>query len=349
MRMTTSTSSSASASRSAAKNCRAQRRRQRVAGLRPVQRQRAHPVGGVDQQHGSVVAAHRIGARTLAMDRMCRNITELRGLEPAGDPRGDRGRCRGSTSARSAASPSPMRRWPRYRCAPRRSRSPPSPSGAERELPARRQPPKTVPPLRRPEVRARLAAGAAAPGDRGRRLTQPALKEWSAAVHALLDGRQTVLLRKGEIDEKRFEVGGVAVPAVPDGRPQSCRAGPSRAPRTLGARRSGQHRRRRSWLRATARVVAAVEVNCRRSWMRLRRLHIWTAESVRADRLDFRPRHRLTVLVVQASPLVEPVRLARTPEYGGLQELGSAAGRTRPGRPRCTTTSALQEIAGARA
>ncbi|MBP2994464.1 DUF1802 family protein, partial [Mycobacterium tuberculosis] len=24
----------------------------------------------------------------------------------------------------------------------------------------------------------------------------PALKEWSAAVHALLDGRQTVLLRK---------------------------------------------------------------------------------------------------------------------------------------------------------
>ncbi len=31
----------------------------------------------------------------------------------------------------------------------------------------------------------------------------PALKEWSAAVHALLDGRQTVLLRKGGIGEKR--------------------------------------------------------------------------------------------------------------------------------------------------
>ena len=34
----------------------------------------------------------------------------------------------------------------------------------------------------------------------------PALKEWSAAVHALLDGRQSVLLRKGGIGEKRFEV-----------------------------------------------------------------------------------------------------------------------------------------------
>jgi hypothetical protein len=45
--------------------------------------------------------------------------------------------------------------------------------------------------------------------------------------------------------------------------------------------------------------------------------HIWTAESVRADRLDFRPRHRLTVLVVQARPLIEPVRLPREPAYAG--------------------------------
>jgi hypothetical protein len=46
-------------------------------------------------------------------------------------------------------------------------------------------------------------------------------------------------------------------------------------------------------------------------------LHIWTAESVRADRLDFRPRHQLAVLVVSALPLAEPVRLPRTPDYAG--------------------------------
>jgi hypothetical protein len=46
-------------------------------------------------------------------------------------------------------------------------------------------------------------------------------------------------------------------------------------------------------------------------------LHIWTAESVRADRLDFRPKHRLTVLVVQVSPLAGPERLPRMPEYAG--------------------------------
>ena len=41
-------------------------------------------------------------------------------------------------------------------------------------------------------------------GPMTRAATMPALKEWSAAVHALLDGRQWVLLRKGGIGEKRF-------------------------------------------------------------------------------------------------------------------------------------------------
>ncbi|WP_231109872.1 DUF1802 family protein, partial [Mycobacterium avium] len=48
-------------------------------------------------------------------------------------------------------------------------------------------------------------------------------------------------------------------------------------------------------------------------------LHIWTAESVRADRLDFRPKHKLAVLVVSVTPLAEPVRLARTPDYAGCK------------------------------
>ena len=80
-------------------------------------------------------------------------------------------------------------------------------------------------------------------------------------------------------------------------------------------------------LRAGAKVVAAVEVNRPEGLDEIAALHIWTAESVRADRLDFRPRHRLTVLVVQVSPLAEPVRLRRTPEYAGLHELGAAAGQ----------------------
>src|SRR6185295_17071746 len=72
-------------------------------------------------------------------------------------------------------------------------------------------------------------------------------------------------------------------------------------------------------IRAGAKVVAAVEVNRPEGLDKIASMHIWTAESVRADRLDFRPRHRLTVLVVQASPLVEPLRLPRAPEYAGCK------------------------------
>jgi hypothetical protein len=88
------------------------------------------------------------------MDRMCRNITELRGLEPAA-----------TREEIEAAAAQYIRKVSGI--------TKPSPALAESmrtaslevaaiterllsELPARRQPPKTVPPLRRPEVRARL-------------------------------------------------------------------------------------------------------------------------------------------------------------------------------------------------
>jgi hypothetical protein len=87
---------------------------------------------------------------------MCRNITELRGLEPA------------ATAEEIAAA---ARQYVRKVSGITR----PSPANAEAfesavaevtatttsllaALPARRQPPKTVPPLRRPTVAARLAA-----------------------------------------------------------------------------------------------------------------------------------------------------------------------------------------------
>jgi len=87
---------------------------------------------------------------------MCRNITELRGLEPA------------ATDEEVTAA---ARQYVRKVSGITR----PSEANAEifevavaevaaittrllAQLPARRQPPKTIPPLRRPEVRARLAA-----------------------------------------------------------------------------------------------------------------------------------------------------------------------------------------------
>jgi hypothetical protein len=147
-------------------------------------------------------------------------------------------------------------------------------------------------------------------------VTAPALKEWSAAVHALLDGRQTVLLRKGGIHEKRFEVSArdfLLFPTV--AHSHAARVRPEH--RELLAASVGDSTDDHVVLRAAAKVVAAVAVNRPDGLAGIEDLHIWTAESVRTDRVDFRPRHRLTVLVVQARPLVDPIRLARTADYAG--------------------------------
>lgn len=149
-----------------------------------------------------------------------------------------------------------------------------------------------------------------------RTLTQPALKEWSAAIHALLDGRQTVLLRKGGIGEKRFEVAAsrfLLFPTVAHSHAERVRP----EHRDLLGPAADDSSEDAVLLRAGARVLAAVEVHRPENLDAIAAHHIWTAESVRADRLDFRPRHRLAALVVSVAPLAEPVLLPRTPDFRG--------------------------------
>ncbi|OBK14817.1 DUF1802 family protein [Mycobacterium asiaticum] len=145
---------------------------------------------------------------------------------------------------------------------------------------------------------------------------RPALKEWSAAVHALLDGRQTILLRKGGIGEKRFEVAArefLLFPTTAHSHAQRVRPEHRDLLEPAADDSTDEH----IVVRAAAKVVAALPVNQPDGLERIEDLHIWTAESVRADRLDFRPKHKLAVLVVAAAPLTEPVRLSRTPDYAG--------------------------------
>ncbi|MGK2881557.1 MAG: DUF1802 family protein [Mycobacterium sp.] len=149
-------------------------------------------------------------------------------------------------------------------------------------------------------------------------MTTLALKEWSAAVHAALDGRQTVLLRKGGIHEKRFEVAArtfALFPTVAHSHAERVRPehhdllGPSAADSTDD----------QIVVRAVARVVDSIDVQRPDALPEIADLHIWTDESVRCDRVDFRPKHRLTVLVLAAEELPEPVLLHRVPEFSGCK------------------------------
>ena len=148
--------------------------------------------------------------------------------------------------------------------------------------------------------------------------TMPALKEWSAVVHALLDGRQRVLLRKGGIGEKRFELAArefLLFPTVAHSHAERVRP----EHRDLLEAAAADSTDDRLVVRAAAKVAAALPVNRPEGLSAIEDLHIWTDESVRADRLDFRPKHKLAVLVVSVIPLAEPVTIARVPEYGGCK------------------------------
>ncbi|MDV3125185.1 DUF1802 family protein [Mycobacterium sp. 21AC1] len=175
-------------------------------------------------------------------------------------------------------------------------------------------------------------------------MTVTALKEWSAAVHALLDGRQTVLLRKGGIHEKRFEVNAsrfLLFPTVAHSHAERVRP----EHRDLLDAAVADSTEDALVLRAGATVIAAVEVGRPEAIDELAPLHIWTAESVRTDRLDFRPRHRLTVLVVQVSPM-PPIRLPRAPEYGGCKSWVDLPVQARQWGDPVHDEATLNEIAG---
>lgn len=146
-----------------------------------------------------------------------------------------------------------------------------------------------------------------------------ALKEWGAVVHALLQGRQQVLLRKGGIHEKRFEhaLGDefVVMPTV--AHSHAARVRPEHMdllePGAADVRDDG------FTVRCGLRLVDAVAVANPSALPDLRDLHIWTDASIQADRVEFRPRHALHVLVVQAFALPETVDVPRLDAYGGCR------------------------------
>lgn len=103
-----------------------------------------------------------VNATPRMLRRMCRNITELRGLEPAATP-----------AEIEAASRQYVRKVSGIRLPNEKVHDAFEQAVAEvaaatarllEVLPERRQPPTTIPPLRRPEVRARIAARAVRAG-----------------------------------------------------------------------------------------------------------------------------------------------------------------------------------------
>ncbi|MDP8929336.1 MAG: DUF1802 family protein, partial [Actinomycetota bacterium] len=136
-------------------------------------------------------------------------------------------------------------------------------------------------------------------------------------VHALLDGRQTLLLRKGGIHERSFAVRGahfVLFPTVEHSHRRRVR--PEHA--DLLARGAADLADGRLVLRCGVTLLDTVAATRPEGLRELADLHIYTDEHI-SERLAFRPRHPLHVLVAQPAALPAPVTLQRLEEHSGCR------------------------------
>ena len=153
------------------------------------------------------------------------------------------------------------------------------------------------------------------------RLGVVALKEWAAVGHALLDGRQTLLLRKGGIHERTFDAAVtdqdpfVLFPTIAHSHVERTRI----EHRDLLAAGAADVADETITVRCGLRLVDAVQVAAPDRLPELADLHIWTDASVAEDRVAFRPKHPLHALVVDAVALPEPATLPREERFAGCR------------------------------
>lgn len=173
-----------------------------------------------------------------------------------------------------------------------------------------------------------------------------ALKEWGAVVHALLQGRQQILLRKGGIHEKAFDPHAdtrepvLLYPTVAHTHAERTR--PEHHDLLRSA--AGDATEEQLVLRAAVRIVEVIEVQRAEGVTDLSELHIWTEASIRRDRIEFRPKHPLQIMVVQPLPLREVVILPRLPAHGGCRSWIEVTSAAAPPAPLPEPAAALGDV-----
>lgn len=143
-----------------------------------------------------------------------------------------------------------------------------------------------------------------------------ALKEWAVTVRALAEGRQIVLLRKGGIGEKRFTLPHrrfFLYPTYEHQRPELLK--PPFRP-YLEALLAEPWDPQLLALGCWAEVAEAYGITEEERLAALAPHYIWT-EDYAQQRLHWRPKEPLLVLLVRAYRLPEAVVLPRLPQYDG--------------------------------
>lgn len=150
-------------------------------------------------------------------------------------------------------------------------------------------------------------------------LPRAALKEWAAVIRGLERGRQAVLLRKGGIHERGFDVKAPRFwlfPTYLHQEPGKFR--PEFRDWVDEVAREADPSGARLTVRAAAEVVDSVSTTDRSRLPALAALTAMTAEELE-HRYSWNLEQALHVLVVRTLPLVEPLELTMKPAWGGCR------------------------------
>ncbi|WP_310832407.1 DUF1802 family protein [Paenibacillus pedocola] len=164
-----------------------------------------------------------------------------------------------------------------------------------------------------------------------------ALKEWASAVQALTEGQQIMLLRKGGIEEetRRFELKSPSFYLYPTYEHQRTEMLKEQFRHLVGQTLADEAASTETVpLRAYAEAAADLEVHDLEQLKRLYPFHIWS-EDLAAERLRWKAKEPLHVLLLRVYVPDTPVTIQVLPEYSGCRswiELTNASG-SRQWRP----------------
>lgn len=144
-----------------------------------------------------------------------------------------------------------------------------------------------------------------------------ALKEWAVAVHALAQGETILLLRKGGIQESAFSVVQTQFWLYPTYEHQKPHLLKPAYANQVTPVASGWHPEAIDIL-AWAEITHAFQVSEANLIEALFPFHIWT-EAFVTERLKWKPRASVSVLLLRVYRLPQPQSLLYRPEYGGCK------------------------------
>jgi len=144
-----------------------------------------------------------------------------------------------------------------------------------------------------------------------------ALKEWAIAVDALSQGKTIVLLRKGGIRERKFQIEHPAVWLYPTYEHQKPHLLKPEYANSVTTVESGWHPQTVK-IQSCAEITEVFPVDGLEQIAALQPYHIWNEQMV-GDRLKWKPQVPLLVLFLRVYRLAESLAIPYQSSYGGCR------------------------------